>query len=160
MLRSDTHWNETAEEEARQRDKFVWELPGGRASDERMLYRIAGWKLPETTPDIAELKDADFGALFLQAAQDGTGDTDIRAADNADIVRLPNSNRLWLRQQAVSGPDLAPTNSILYLTYDAETWYAIVAEFNFVIDAGFVDAESSTAADAEHSLQAVLDPAA
>jgi hypothetical protein len=137
--------------------EFVWELPGGRANDDRMLYRLAGWRLPPDTPDVLELSDAQLTQLLLDAAMAGSGAADAALADNPSLTVVANRN--WLRAQFTSGSEFFPRNSIVYLAYDAETYYVVYAEYNFVIDAGFVDAESSTALDAELALQDVLSPA-
>jgi hypothetical protein len=135
--------------------EFVWEIPGADAGEEIMLYRVSGSRLPADTPAPDKLADQQVLDLLTAVATANSHGLDATLADTPQPVAA--GNRVWVRAQFIYGGELLNRNGIVYLTYEAGRYYALAAEYQFVIDAGFVDAESTTSVDAEDAFRAMID---
>jgi hypothetical protein len=133
---------------------FVWEIPGAAAGDSIMLFRISGRHLPAATPDPATLSDQQVADLLTGIAQDNAHGLTVKLEDGARLV--PLGDRPWARVQVSYGDPMLNRNGIIYLTYTPQGYFALAAEYHFVIEAGLLDAASTTAGDAEEAFQQVL----
>lgn len=134
---------------------FVWEIPGAADGDTIMLSRVAGRKLPASTPDPGQLSDAQITALLTDIATASSGGRSVKLADQPRPVAV--GGRAWVRVQATYGDPFLNRNGIIYLTYTPSGYFALAADYRFVVDDTLPDMPSSTSGDAEAWFQRMLD---